>query len=97
MRREVRPRPDSAAHNIWYLKTYDVATGMKNIIGETKTGSEDFEILDDGKMIMGQGSKLFILAEIGGWSELVDLNKYNVKNISRLAIQNNKIAIVHAS
>jgi hypothetical protein len=86
-----------AAHNIWYLKTYDVTTGTKNIIGETKTGSEDFEILDDGKMIMGQGSKLFILGDIGGWTELVDLNKYNVKKISRLAIQNNKIAIVHAS
>ncbi len=86
-----------AAHNIWYMKTFEVATGKKSIIGETKTGSEDFEVLTDGRMVMGQGSKLFIFGEIGGWSEIADLNKFKVKNISRLAIRNNKIAIVHAS
>ena len=86
-----------AAHNIWYLKTHDTITGKKSIIGETKTKSEDFAVLNDGRLIMGQGSKLFILGQVGGWTEVADLLKYNIKNISRLAVRNNKIAVVHAS
>jgi len=86
-----------AAHNIWYLKTYNVTTQKKNIIGETKTGSEDFELLGDNSILMGKGSILYQLSDTGGWKSMADLKKYGVDKISRLAIRNNKIAIVHAS
>ncbi|MEE9374159.1 MAG: hypothetical protein V3V00_13990 [Saprospiraceae bacterium] len=85
-----------AAHNIWYLKTYNTISNQKNIIGETKTGSEDFIVLSNGNIIMGQGSKLYMLGAIGAWKEIADLNIYGINNITRLAIKSNKLAIVHA-
>jgi len=86
-----------AAHNIWYFKTFNVDTDKRSIIGETKTGSEDFEILPDNSIIMGHKSKMYKLSPIGGWKEIDDLQKYGINNISRIAIRNNKIALVHAS
>ena len=86
-----------AAHNIWYLKTYNLITGRKSIIGETKSGSEDFDFLEDGSLIMGKGSMLFQMSDVGGWKEMMDLKQFGVEKITRLAIRNNKIAIVHAS
>lgn len=86
-----------AALNIWYLKSYDPVTGKKKIIAETLRGSEDFGILNDGSIIMGRGSKLFRLSEIGGWKEFADLTQYKINKVTRMAVHGNKMAIVHAT
>ena len=40
--------------SIWYLKRYNPQTGRTKIIAETRKGSEDFEILENGNLIMAR-------------------------------------------
>ena len=65
---------------------------------KTLEGSEDFEILNDGSIIMAQGSKLFRHDPYFGgneWVEMADLRLFGVRNISRIAVNfENQIAIV---
>ena len=84
-------------YNIWYFKSYDSRTGEKNVIGETRPGSEDFEILDDGSFIMAEQSRIYLLSQPGGWREIDNLRRLGIDNISRIAAYGNKIAIVFAT
>jgi hypothetical protein len=58
----------------------------------------DFAWLDGDRMIIGSGSKIFVYEMFGSqeWEELIDLTKYNVKNITRLTVHpsGKKIAFV---
>ena len=84
-------------YNIWYFKSYDSRTGQKNVIGETRPGSEDFEILQDGSLIMAEESRIYLLSETGVWREIDNLRRLGIDNISRIAAYGNKIAIVFAT
>ncbi len=86
-----------ANFNIWYLKSYNPSTGLKNIIGETRPGSEDFEILDDGTLMMAQQSRIYLMSEVGGWREIDDLTRYGISKVTKIAAHGNKIALVYAS
>jgi hypothetical protein len=65
----------------------------------TQLCSEDFALLADGTFIMGNGGKLYAFNAtdaVKEWRELVDLTKYGLTNIKRIAISRemDKIAIV---
>jgi hypothetical protein len=62
-------------------------------------GKEDFEILPDGSIIMGNGSELFRYADRGvnaQWQKVDDLKSLGIQNISRMAISEDKLLIVDA-
>ncbi len=63
---------------------------------ECMEGSEDFAVLPDGSLLCGQGGKLFRFdpATDTGWQEVADLRPYQIRNLSRLAVTTDKIALV---
>jgi len=80
----------------WYLKSYDPEANEIDIVTRTRPGSEDFELLKDGKIIMGEGSKLYTINPLTDeyWAELTDLAEFGITNISRLAESRNQLIIV---
>lgn len=80
----------------WYIKAYDPESGQVSIVTRTRPDSEDFELLKDGNIIMGEGSKLYIIDPSTDeyWSELTDLAEFGITNISRLAESRNQLVIV---
>lgn len=81
----------------WYLKKYDLKNQRATTICQTVPTSEDFEVLSDGTLIMGSGSKLYAMnpKNQSGWSEISDLSVYDIFDISRIAISRNRLVIVN--
>lgn len=67
-------------------KPMATTTAPEEII-ETLPESEDFAVLPDGTLIMGQGSKLYKYnaRTDEDWVEIADLRFYNIRQITRLA------------
>ncbi len=81
--------------DIWHLKAFDPLTKRSRFIAETPKGSEDFVLLNDGSLIMGQGSKLLRMdSPYTSWLEIADLSTYDIDAISRLSYQKGRLAIV---
>lgn len=83
----------------WYLKKMDPESGTVKILTSTLPGKEDFEILPDGSIIMGNGSELYRYVDRGvnaQWQMVDDLKSLGIKNISRMAISEDKLLIVDA-
>ncbi|MEM6396312.1 MAG: hypothetical protein AAF741_08195 [Bacteroidota bacterium] len=83
----------------WYIMQKNLyrMSDQPTVFAETLPQKEDFVILSDGSLLMGQGSKIFHYDRIRNprWREIVDLRFYNIKNITRLAIDGNgQIAVV---
>jgi len=79
----------------WQLKTYDFINHKMQFIASTRPGKEDFEILSDGSILMGEGSKLFLLKPKENlWNEIDDLVDFGIENITRLAHSRNKLILV---
>ena len=84
----------------WYIKSYDLVTKKYKIITETLPGSEDFELLNDGSILMGNGSKLYRFIDTGvnaKWTVVQDLSILNINNISRMAISESKLLMVNST
>ncbi|MEM8583465.1 MAG: hypothetical protein AAGF87_04305 [Bacteroidota bacterium] len=83
----------------WYIMQKNLyrLTDEPTIFAETIPRQEDFVILSDGSVLMGQGSKIFHYDRIRSprWREVVDLRFYGIRNITRLAVDGaGQIAIV---
>ncbi|MCB0688896.1 MAG: hypothetical protein KDC53_20300 [Saprospiraceae bacterium] len=81
----------------WFLKRLRPETLLSEIVKKTLPGSEDFTLLDDDSILMGQGSKLYRLDQFGEnqWKEVANLEKYGITNIKRLAFNGiNEMVIV---
>ncbi len=83
----------------WVIKEYNTLTNQSRIIVNTLPESEDFELLNDDTIIMGNGSKLYFYKEGNseGWEEITDLRDQGISNIKRLASMKNSLVIVDAS
>jgi len=81
----------------WYIKSYNLEDKRASIITQTRPNSEDFVLLSDGTIIMGEGSKLFsiIPARDEYWTEIMDLAELDISNISRLAVSRNRLILVN--
>ncbi len=86
-------------HDQWFLKSYNQNTKKSTQIIETLDGSEDFEILVDGTLLMGQDSKLYKYTpdKDTGWVEVSDLEQYGILNIQRISARKNALIIVNAN
>ncbi len=84
------------SESTWHLKSYNVENNTTTTITKTIANSEDFELLSDGTIVMGQGSKLYSLNPTidKEWKQIVDLAEYDILNITRLAVSRNKLILV---
>ena len=81
--------------DLWSIKSYDPESGQITKIIHTVKGSEDFTILADGSLLMGNKSKLYLYDPATGkeWKEVADFSEYGLLNITRLAANKNKIIL----
>jgi dipeptidyl aminopeptidase/acylaminoacyl peptidase len=82
----------------WYLKKYNPASSMIDIIAETPGLAEDFTVAPDGTCFLGIGSMLYSFHPGSDklWQEVGDLSIHGITHITRLAISpdGNQLALV---
>lgn len=80
----------------WYIKSVNPNNFAIRPIVKALPDSEDFAWTPDGTLYMAKGSKLykFKSSRDNDWREIADFSNYGIKNIQRIAISNNKIALV---
>jgi hypothetical protein len=81
---------------IWFLKTWDPATGKQEIVIKVPAGIEDFAILPDGTYLTGSGPRLYQYKPgwQTDWKEIANLERYGVRSITRLAVSRNRKLVV---
>jgi len=81
----------------WYIKSYNFLSNQSKTITKTLTGVEDFELLNDGSILMGDGSILYQFDPKSAekeWTPIIDLGEYNIESISRVVSYKNRLLIV---
>ncbi|RMF22815.1 MAG: hypothetical protein D6765_13850 [Bacteroidetes bacterium] len=81
----------------WWIKALDPRTLESQNIVQTLPGSEDFAILPDGTILMGNGPRLYKYhpRKDSGWVLIGDFRAYKISSITRLAVsKDNKLAFV---
>lgn len=80
-----------------YIKSYDLETRKMTVICQALEGSEDFEMIGGGAFIMAKESRLYYFdpALSTSWTEVLDLNKFGINDISRLAYNRGRIVLVN--
>lgn len=81
----------------WYIKSYDLDSNKSSIIIRLPVGTEDYEILNDGTLLIGQGSTLsaFNPKNNKDWLEVADLSGAGITNIKRIAARRNSLIVVN--
>jgi len=80
----------------WHLKSYNPEIGRTKTLLRMPRDSEDFIVAKDGTIYCTQGSKIYSCNLIVNkeFSEAVDLEKYDINNISRIAMLDNQLVVV---
>lgn len=83
--------------DLWYIKSYDPESETSEIVTQTIPGSEFFELMVDGTILMGGGSSIyyFMPGVSDTWQEATDLYQYGIENITRMAVSRNKLVIIN--
>ncbi len=81
----------------WFIKAYNTKTNKSTTIAKTIMGAEDFELLNDGSLLMASKSMLYILPPSANeWNLLLDMSSYGLDNITRIASQKNSLIVVNS-
>lgn len=85
----------------WKIMKWDQRAVGRNQVSEvvnTLNGSEDFAVMSDGSLIMGNGPILYRFrpGTDRGWKKMADFSYYNIQRITRLEVSpdNGKIVFV---
>ena len=70
----------------WLLQEFDIKTHAVSTLTEMPKDVEDLAWLPDGRVLAGQGSKLFVWKGGAAWSEIADLTDAGVTKITRLSV-----------
>jgi len=72
----------------WWVKEYDPKTKVITPLVRTLDGSEDCAWTSDGRLLMGQGARLFVWQPGGdaGWEEIANFAAAGLRSITRLAV-----------
>ncbi len=70
----------------WEIRELNPVTRAITPLTPTLDGSEDLAWTPDGAIVMGQKTKLFLWREGGSWTEIADLGRQGVDNITRLTV-----------
>jgi len=84
------------SETLFYIKEYDPILNRATIITSTLGGIEDFDLLDDGSLIMGKGSDLyrFMPGISSVWEKIANLDKFHISDIGRISSYNDRIVLV---
>ncbi len=79
----------------WYLKYYNLQADNVTIIVQMLNGIEDFELMNDGTIIIAKEDELFkFSSDIDhDWVSIANLASYGLTNMKRIAINGNKMII----
>ena len=88
---------DKISPKFWYIKYYDSHTRKADIITPVLEQKEDFAILSDDSILMGRDNELYIYNPkiSNDWILVADLSSLGIKNITRLKVFKNKLALVN--
>lgn len=80
----------------WYIKSVNPRNSSIRPIIKTLPESEDFAWGTDGTLYMAKGSKLYRFNSglDNDWRKVADFSNYGIKNIQRIAVSRNRIALV---
>lgn len=85
----------------WKIMKWDQRATGRNQVSEvvnTLSGSEDFVVMSDGSLVMGNGPILYRFRPgvDRNWKKMADLSYYNIQKITRLEVSpdNGKIVLV---
>lgn len=74
----------------WYIKSYDILTGLIKIVCKTIPGAEDFSLVDDRYIWMARDNRIYrtnIDEELASsWDNIFNLEDYPLNNIGRLCV-----------
>jgi len=78
---------------------YDMDDRESYFICQLPIGIQDHTWLDDSRLLLGSGSKIYLYDLFGKqeWKEIVDLTSYNIKNITRITTSQNGKKIAFAA
>jgi len=81
----------------WLIKSYNTLTNKSTVVKETLPDAEDFELLNDGTILMGSKSKLYTYnpKRSTDWVEVIDLSDLGITNIKRIASRRNSLLVVN--
>lgn len=83
----------SAAEQEGTIKTLDVKTGIRTDVCPLLEGAQDFVVLPGRRIFMARGSLIYIYSQ-GAWVPALDLSKYGISDITRLAARRGQLFIV---
>jgi Tol biopolymer transport system component len=75
-----------AGEDEWWITLFDPETWESKRLVKTLPQSQDFVWTPGGDMLMAHGSRLFRWSEGNEWTEIADLDRYGLQNITRLAV-----------
>ncbi len=83
----------------WFIKSYNQSTKKSTQIIETLKGAEDFEILVDGTILMGEGATLYKYTpgKDNDWKKMSDLEQYGITSIQRICARKNSLIVVNGN
>jgi arylsulfatase A-like enzyme len=84
------------ADDEWWIEVLDLDSGEVTRLLRTRPRREDYAWTRDGRLVQGDGSKLYVSRPGEAWVEFADLASSGVVGISRIAISDDgtRIAIV---
>lgn len=86
------------SEDYWFLKKLVPENFTSEIIKKTLPEAEDFVVLANDAILMGQGTKIYVLDQRGDnqWTLVEDLEKYKISHITRLAYNGiNQLTVVN--
>ena len=83
--------------NEWIIKSYNLESNKSKTIIQLPNGVEDYEVLNDGTFLIGQGSTLstFNPKSDTEWVKVIDLGEAGITNIKRVAARRNSLILVN--
>jgi hypothetical protein len=81
----------------WLLKSYHIQDKVMNTICRMPSGREDFDIMVNGTLVVGDGPylKTFLPGKDQDWITIADLSLKGINNINRLSVVRDRILFVN--
>lgn len=83
--------------DLWQLKAFHIYDKAISVVCQMPTGREDYDLLINGTIITGDGSKLKSIDPIKSkeWTEIADFSSAGILNINRLTVVIDRIVFVN--
>lgn len=88
---------DKTTPEIWLLKSINLADSSISTLCQMPVGRDDFDVMVNGKIIVGDGSFLKTILPGNGqnWTSIADFSPAGIQNISRIAVSRDRVVFVN--